>query len=84
MKQKLTREDRRRLNQKLLTNNIHKLLAARNMSQTDLAKKLKVEREYVNRLANDFTKPNIVKALEIAEALNVQVEEVFELVREKS
>lgn len=58
-------------------NNISKILLGKNMTQTELAKRVRVKREYMNRIINEGIMPTIPLVLIIAKALNKTVEEIF-------
>lgn len=57
--------------------------ATRNMSQSDLAKKVGVSRQTISAIENCHHEPVLSLGLAIAEALGVAVEDIFRLRRPK-
>lgn len=47
------------------------------LSQTDLAKKLKLSVSYINKIENEKKPINVVLAIRIAKALDTTVEDIF-------
>ena len=60
-----------------MDNNIHKVIRQKNMTQAELAKKVGVKREYINRIINRKITPTIPLGMRIAKALEVSVEDLF-------
>jgi putative transcriptional regulator len=60
-----------------MNNDIYVLLIAKNMTQTELGRKVGVKRSYINRIINRKITPTVPLATKIAQALNTTVEEVF-------
>jgi putative transcriptional regulator len=60
-----------------MENNIYQVIAARNLTQAELARKVGIKREYINRIINCKVTPTIPLGMRIANALNVSVEELF-------
>ena len=60
-----------------MDNNIHKLLCNKNMTQSDLAIKVGVKREYINRIIHRKVIPKVPLGVRIAKALEVAVEDLF-------
>ncbi len=64
-----------------MENNIYQVITARNLTQAELARKVGVKREYINRIINRKVTPTIPLGMRIANALDVSVEELFVLSR---
>jgi putative transcriptional regulator len=60
-----------------MDNNIYKVIRQKNMTQSDLAKKVGIKREYINRIINGKITPKIPLGMPIAKALEVSVEDLF-------
>lgn len=60
-----------------MQNSIYQKLIKRNMLQSELARKVGVKREYINRIINRKITPGIPLGLRIAKALDLQVEDIF-------
>ncbi len=60
-----------------MENTIYKMLIAKNMTQAELARKVGVKREYINRIINRKITPTIPLGMRIARALGMKVEDVF-------
>ena len=54
------------------------LLVKNNMNQSDLCRKVPIERSYFSRIINGKTLPSEIMAIKIANTLNVDVSEIFE------
>ena len=53
------------------------LLVKNNMNQSDLCRKVPIERSYFSRIINGKTLPSEIMAIKISNALDVNVEEIF-------
>ena len=62
-----------------MTNNIKVLRAMKNISQEDLAKKIKVSRQTINAMEKGKYVPSTLLALKLAQFFEKQVEEIFRL-----
>lgn len=62
-----------------MTNNIKVLRAIKNISQEDLAKKIKVSRQTINAMEKGKYVPSTLLALKLAQFFEIQVEEIFRL-----
>ena len=62
-----------------MTNNIKVLRAIKNISQEDLAKKIKVSRQTINAMEKGKYVPSTLLALKLAQFFEKQVEEIFRL-----
>ncbi len=62
-----------------MKNNIYQVITARNLTQAELARKVGVKREYINRIINSKVTPTVPLGMRIANALDVSVEELFVL-----
>lgn len=62
-----------------MKNKISKIIRERKMTQGDLAAKVGIMREYLNRIINRKITPSVNLAMRIAKALNMPVEDVFKL-----
>lgn len=62
-----------------LTNTIKSHREAANLTQMELAVRMGVSRKTVNTVENGVFAPSVVVALKFAHALEVSVEELFEL-----
>jgi len=60
-----------------MKNNIYKILLDKNMIQAELADKIGVKREYINRIINNKVNPSVILGIKIAEALETPMEKVF-------
>ena len=60
-----------------MENVIYKMLIDQDMTQAELARKVGVKREYINRIINCKITPTIPLGLRIARALGMKVEDVF-------
>jgi putative transcriptional regulator len=60
-----------------MENAIYKMLIDRDMTQAELARKVGVKREYINRIINRKITPTIPLGSRIAKALGMKVEDVF-------
>ncbi|QKQ32445.1 helix-turn-helix transcriptional regulator [Staphylococcus saprophyticus] len=49
------------------------------MNQSDLCRKVPIERSYFSRIINGKTLPSEIMAIKIANTLNVDVSEIFEM-----
>lgn len=58
------------------------LLVKNNMNQTDLCRKVPIERSYFSRIVNSKSEPSEMMAIKIANALNVDVSKVFDIKEE--
>ena len=62
-----------------MTYNIKVLRAMKNISQEDLAKKIKVSRQTINAMEKGKYVPSTLLALKLAQFFEKQVEEIFRL-----
>ena len=60
-----------------MKNNIYKILLEKNMIQAELADRIGIKREYINRIINDKVTPTVPLGMRIAKALETTVEKVF-------
>ncbi len=60
-----------------MENTIYRQLIDQNMTQAELARKVGVKREYINRIINRKITPTIPLGLRIAKALDMKMEDVF-------
>ncbi len=60
-----------------MDNSIYKILISKNMTQAELARRVGVKREYMNRIINKKIVPTIPLGLRIAKALGKRVEDLF-------
>lgn len=67
-----------------LHNKIRMHRADQRMSQQELADKVGVRRETIGSLENEKYNPSLQLALLIAESLNIPIQELFQLTKEKS
>ena len=65
-----------------MTNNIKVLRAMKNISQEDLAKKIKVSRQTINAMEKGKYVPSTLLALKLAQFFETQVEAIFTLENE--
>ncbi len=65
-----------------MTNNIKVLRAIKNISQEDLAKKIKVSRQTINAMEKGKYVPSTLLALKLAQFFETQVEDIFTLSEE--
>ena len=64
-----------------LANDVRRFREAAGLTQMELAELMGVSRKTVNTVENGVFAPSIVVALKFAEALNVSVPDLFQLVR---
>ena len=60
-----------------MENVIYKVLVTKNMTQAELARRVGVKREYINRIINRKIVPTIPLGMRIARALGKRVEDIF-------
>jgi putative transcriptional regulator len=60
-----------------MDNNISRTIKKRNMTQADLAIRVGVKREYINRIINRKVTPTVPLGMRIAKALKVPMEDLF-------
>lgn len=60
-----------------MENKINKVINRKKMSQSELAQKVGIKREYLNRIINNHISPSVYLAIRIARALKIPVEELF-------
>ena len=60
-----------------MDNNIYEVLRHKNMTQADLAKRVGLKREYINRIINRKITPTVPLGLRIAKALGMSIEDLF-------
>ncbi len=60
-----------------MENSIYQVLISKNMTQAELARRVGVKREYINRIINRKIVPTIPLGMRIARALGKKVEEIF-------
>ncbi len=60
-----------------MDNSIYKILISKNMTQAELARRVGVKREYMNRIINKKIVPTIPLGLRIARALGKKMEDLF-------
>ncbi len=60
-----------------MENLIYRVLVNKNMTQAELARRVGVKREYINRIINRKIVPTIPLGIRIAKALGKKVEDVF-------
>jgi putative transcriptional regulator len=60
-----------------MKNGIKQELKKQGFTQADLAKRVGVKREYINRIINDKTTPTIPLGIKISAALGCIVEDIF-------
>lgn len=65
-----------------MTNNIKVLRAIKNISQEELAKKIKVSRQTINAMEKGKYVPSTLLALKLAQFFETQVEDIFTLSEE--
>ncbi len=65
-----------------MENRIYQVISQKNMTQAELAQKIGVKREYINRIISGKVTPRISLGLRIAKALQVTVEDLF-IIEEK-
>jgi putative transcriptional regulator len=65
-----------------MTNNIKVLRAIKNISQEELAKKIKVSRQTINAMEKGKYVPSTLLALKLAQFFETQVEDIFTLENE--
>lgn len=64
-----------------MKNNIRELLKINNMTEKELACKLKMTETSVSRYINGVRIPNVITAIRMAEILNCKVEDLFSIIR---
>lgn len=62
-----------------MENNIYRVILEKNMTQAELARKIGVKREYINRIINRKVTPTIPLGMRIANALEMAMEDLFVL-----
>lgn len=62
-----------------LGNQLKQLRKQNNLTQADLAALVRVSRKTINTVENEVFVPSTILALRLAKALNVSVEQIFEL-----
>ncbi len=62
-----------------MDNNIYPIIRRKNMTQANLAEKVGVKREYINRIINRRITPTVPLGMRIARVLEVPMEELFVL-----
>ncbi len=60
-----------------MENIIYRVLISKNMTQAELARRVGVKREYMNRIINRKITPTVPLGMRIAKALDMKVEDVF-------
>lgn len=60
-----------------MKNRIKKILKEKNKTQGELAPKVGVKREYLNRIINGHIDPSVKLTMKIAKVLKLTVEDVF-------
>jgi len=60
-----------------MDNNIYRVILEKNMTQAELARKIGVKREYINRIINRKVTPTIPLGMRIANALEMPMEDLF-------
>ena len=65
-----------------MTNNIKVLRAIKNISQEELAKKIKVSRQTINAMEKGKYVPSTLLALKLAQFFETQVDDIFTLSEE--
>ncbi len=60
-----------------MNNIIYEVIQKNNMTQGDLAQKVGVRREYINRIINRKITPTVPLGMRIAKALELTVEDLF-------
>jgi putative transcriptional regulator len=58
---------------------INGIILGRKMTQSELARKVGIKREYLNRIINNRINPSVYLAIRIAKALTLPVEDLFSL-----
>jgi len=61
-----------------MENSIQKVLADKNMTQAELASRVGIKREYLNKIINNHITPTVGLAMKIAKALDMRVEDLFQ------
>lgn len=67
------------MEEKLLSNSIKVQRAKKNLTQEQLAQKVGVTRKTINTVENGIYVPSTYLALKMAKALDVKVEELFQI-----
>lgn len=62
-----------------MDNNIYRVILEKNMTQAELARRIGVKREYINRIINRKVTPTIPLGMRIANALEMPMEDLFVL-----
>ena len=62
-----------------MENNINEVICEKEMTQGDLAQKVGIRREYMNRIINSRITPTVPLGIRIARALEMSVEDLFVL-----
>ena len=60
-----------------MDNFISRVLTEKDMTQVELARRVNVKREYINRIISGKITPKIPLGIKIASALNKKVEDIF-------
>ncbi len=60
-----------------MDNLIYRVLVNKDMTQAELARRVGVKREYINRIINRKIVPTIPLGMRIAKALGKKVEDIF-------
>ena len=60
-----------------MENRIRQILHQKNMTQAELAQKVGIKREYLNRIINGKVTPTIPLGLRIAKALHMTADDLF-------
>ncbi|NCU41780.1 MAG: XRE family transcriptional regulator [Candidatus Moranbacteria bacterium] len=63
--------------QKKLGENLKMIRTEKNITQTEIAKKLSVDRSFVSNIENGKNNPTLLTIVGLAKALNVPVDELF-------
>lgn len=66
-----------KMEQRDIDNNICQILTAKNMTQAELARRVGVKREYINRIIKRRITPTIPLGMKIAKALGRTMEQVW-------
>lgn len=62
-----------------MDNNISQVIHDKHMTQANLAEKVGIKREYINRIINGKVTPTVPLGMKIARALDVPMEELFSI-----
>jgi DNA-binding XRE family transcriptional regulator len=60
-----------------MQNAIQRILSAKKMTQAQLAERVGIKREYLNKIINSHINPTINLAIKIGQALDMPVEKIF-------